>query len=89
MKLNVKSFDAFSATDESLDIEDVAQLTIFICGVDETYRKTDTTDAVNDIFNFHLWIWFWGRASHLMCFQKHHEPFFYNDCMWDQTSDEL
>lgn len=61
IKHKVKSFLAFSvATDESTDITDVAQLAIFIRGVDETLTvteeflelvpMTDTTTA-NDIFS--------------------------------------
>lgn len=61
LKHNVKLFVAFSiAIDESMDITDVAQLAIFIHGVDETLTVTeeflelvpvmDATTA-NDIFN--------------------------------------
>ena len=60
LKRKVKSFIAFSvAIDESTDITDVAQLAIFICGVDDTLKVTeefvellpmlDTTTAA-DIF---------------------------------------
>uniref|UniRef100_A0A9J7YGI0 Uncharacterized protein n=1 Tax=Cyprinus carpio carpio TaxID=630221 RepID=A0A9J7YGI0_CYPCA len=60
LKRKVESFLAFSvAIDESTDITDVAQLAIFICGVDETLTvteeflelvpMTDTTTA-EDIF---------------------------------------
>jgi len=61
LKNKVKSFVTFSvALDESTDISDVAQLAIFIRGVDESLSVTeeflglvpmmDTTTA-NDIFN--------------------------------------
>ena len=61
LKNKVKSFFMFSvALDENTDIADIAQLTIFIRGVDETLSVTedflglvpmmDTTTA-NDIFN--------------------------------------
>ena len=61
LKNKVKSFVTFSvALDESTDISDVAQLAIFIRGVDESLSVTevflglvpmmDTTTA-NDVFN--------------------------------------
>ena len=61
MNEKIKSFIAFSvAIDESTDVTDVAQLCIFICGVDDTLTVTeeflelvpmkDTTTA-NDIFS--------------------------------------
>lgn len=60
LKHKVKSFVAFSVTiDESTDITDVAQLAIFICGVNETLTVTEEfldlvpmtdTKTVEDIF---------------------------------------
>jgi len=60
-KKKVKSFVVFSvALDESTDISDVAQLAIFIRGVDETLSVTEEflglvpmidTITTNDIFN--------------------------------------
>jgi hypothetical protein len=46
LKQSVKSFIAFSvAIDESTDITDVAQLAIFIRGVDETLTVTEEKEG--------------------------------------------